>query len=131
MAKKNICVDTDVCIDFLRRKEPGLTLLIKLLEKFDPCITTITAFELYLGHIKMNRKDRIEDFIDQFSILPFNLEAAMISARIQASLDSKGEGIGIPDTLIAGICVAEKVPLLTLNTKHFSKIDELRLINIT
>jgi predicted nucleic acid-binding protein len=79
----------------------------------------------------MNRKDRIEDFIDQFTILPFNLEAAMISARIQASLDRRGEGIGIPDTLIAGICVAEKVPLLTLNTKHFSKIDELRLINIT
>ncbi|MFH1703983.1 MAG: hypothetical protein ABIB41_11290 [Nitrospirota bacterium] len=49
--KKNVCVDTDVCIDFLRRKEPGLTLLIKLLEKFDPCITTITAFELHLGHI--------------------------------------------------------------------------------
>jgi hypothetical protein len=36
MAKKNVCVDTDVCIDFLRRKEPGLTLFIKLLEKFDP-----------------------------------------------------------------------------------------------
>ena len=131
MAKKNVCVDTDVCIDFLRRKEPGLTLLIKLLEKFDPCITTITAFELHLGHIKMNRKDRIEGFIDQFNILPFNLEAAIISARIQALLDSRGEGIGIPDTLIAGICVAEKVPLLTLNAKHFSKIDELRLINIT
>ena len=113
MAKKNVCVDTDVCIDFLRRKEPGLTLLIKLLEKFDPCITTITAFELHLGHIKMNCKDRIEDFIDQFAILPFNLEAAMISARIQASLDRRGEGIGMPDTLIAGICIAEKVPLLT------------------
>jgi len=55
----------------------------------------------------------------------------MISARIQASLDRRGEGIGIPDTLIAGICIAEKVPLLTLNAKHFSKIDELRLINIT
>ena len=73
MAKKNVCVDTDVCIDFLRRKEPGLALLMKLLEKFDPCITTITAFELHLGHIKMNRKDRIEDFIDQFFLLSSSL----------------------------------------------------------
>ena len=131
MAKKPVCVDTDVCVDFLRRKEPGLALLIKLFEKFDPCITSITAFELYLGHIKMTRKDRIEDFITQFTILPFNLEAAIISAKIQDSLDRRGENIGIPDTLIAGICVAENIPLLTLNEKHFSKVDELKLMNIT
>jgi len=131
MAQKPVCIDTDICVDFLRRREPGLALLIKLFEKFDPYITSITAFELYLGHIKMNRKDRIEDFITQFSILPFNLKAALISAKIQASLETKGEGIGIPDTLIAGICVAENVPLLTFNIKHFQKVDGLRLINIT
>jgi tRNA(fMet)-specific endonuclease VapC len=131
MAKKPVCVDTDVCVDFLRRKEPGLALLIKLFERFEPYITSITAFELYLGHIKMTRKDRIEDFITQFSILPFNLEAAIISAKIQASLDRRGDNIGIPDTLIAGICVAENIPLLTLNEKHFSKVDDLELFNRT
>jgi len=131
MAKKPVCVDTDVCVDFLRSKEPGLSLLINLFEKFDPCITSITAFELYLGHIKMNRKDRIEDFITQFSVLHFNLEAAIISAKIQATLEKKGEGIGVPDTLIAGICIAENIPLLTLNEKHFSKVDDLKLFHRT
>jgi tRNA(fMet)-specific endonuclease VapC len=130
MAKTDACIDTDICVDFLRKKAPGFIFLPKLLERYEPCITAITAFELYLGHIKMKRKDRIDDFIAQFTILPFDLQAPVISAQIQASLDKRGEGIGIPDTLIAGICVAKDIPLLTLNTRHFLKVIELKLITI-
>ncbi len=50
-------------------------------------------------------------------------------AEIQDSLDKKGKNIGIPDTLIAGICIAAGIPLLTLNTQHFSRIAALKLIN--
>lgn len=128
MAKGLVCIDTDVCVDLLREKDPGFTLFVKLLERFEPCITAITTFELYLGHIKMKRKDRIGDFIAQFIVLPFDVKAAEISAQIQASLDTKGEGIGVPDTLIAGICIAANIPLLTLNTQHFSRIAGLALI---
>jgi tRNA(fMet)-specific endonuclease VapC len=128
MAKELACIDTDICVDFLRKKEPGFKLLLKLLENYSPCITAITAFELFLGHFKMKRKDRIDDFIDQFVLLPFDRKASEASAIIQASLDKKGKGIGIPDLLIAGICVANSVPLLTLNTKHFSRVAGLKLI---
>lgn len=109
MDKKPACIDTDICVDFLRGKEPGLTALAKLMERSKPCITAITAFELHLGHIKMGRKDNIGGFISQFIILPFDLKASKTSAAIQASLDKRGEGIGIPDTLIAGICIASDV----------------------
>lgn len=128
MAKGLVCIDTDVCVDLLREKDPGFTLFVKLLERFEPCITAITVFELCLGHIKMKRKDRIVDFIAQFIVLPFDVKAAEISAQIQASLDKKGEGIGVPDTLIAGICIAANIPLLTLNTQHFSRVAGLALI---
>jgi tRNA(fMet)-specific endonuclease VapC len=128
MAKKLVCVDTDVCVDFLRKKDPGFGLFIKVLGQYEPCITAITSFELFLGHIKMNRKERIEDFFNQFTILPFDLKASVVSADIQAILDKKGKGIGIPDTLIAGICLSNNIPLLTLNTKHFSRVTGLKFI---
>ena len=128
MAKGLVCIDTDVCVDFLRKKEPGFTLFIKLLERFEPCITAITAFELYLGHIRMKRTEQIVDFITQFTVLPFDIKTAETSARIHAALGKRGENIGIPDTLIAGICVAADIPLLTLNIRHFSRITELALI---
>jgi tRNA(fMet)-specific endonuclease VapC len=131
MAKRLVCIDTDVCIDFLRKREPGFTLFTRSYEKFIPAIAAITAFELYLGHIKMRRKDRINDFIFQFTILPFNLDSAERSANIRASLEERGEAIGIPDILIAGICVSKNIPLLTLNIKHFSRVDGLKLIQPT
>lgn len=130
MAKERVCIDTDVCIDFLRKKSPGFGLFIKLLGQYELCITAITAFELFLGHIKMNRKERMDDFMNQFIILPFDLNASEASARIQSSLDKKGRGIGIPDTLIAGICLSNNVPLLTLNTKHFSRATGLKLVTL-
>lgn len=128
MAKEPLCVDTDICVDFLRKKGPGFNLLVKTFSEFVPCITAITAFELCLGHIKMKRKDSIDGFISQFNILPFDLPASMSAARIQADLNTKGSGIGVPDTLIAGICVANEIPLLTLNTEHFSRVIGLKLI---
>lgn len=127
MAKKPACIDTCICIDFLRNREPGLTLFTRLLHKYTPCITAVTAFELILGHAKMKRKDSIDGFISQFDILPFDLKAATSAANIQAALDNKGAGIGIPDTLIAGICIANSIPLLTLNEKHFSRVAGLEL----
>lgn len=130
MAKERVCIDTDICVDFLRKKERGFSLFIKLLGRYEPCMTAITAFELYLGHIKMNRKERIEDFIDQFAILPFDLKASRVSADIQATLDKKGKGIGIPDTLIAGVCLSNNIPLLTLNIKHFSRVTGLKFVTL-
>jgi len=130
MAKELVCIDTDVCVDFLRKRDPGFNLFVKIIKEFEPCITAITAYELYLGHMKMKRKDRIDDFIDQFAILPFDLKASEVSADIESSLDRKGKGIGIPDTLIAGICISNNIPLLTTNTLHFSRVNGLNLFPI-
>lgn len=130
MGEELVCIDSDVCIDFLRERNPGHDLFVRVIRKYEPGIAAVTAFELYLGHMKMKRKDRIDDFIYQFSILPFDLKAAEISANIESSLERKGKGIGFPDTLIAGICISNGVPLLTLNTKHFSRVTGLELIPI-
>lgn len=128
MAKRYICLDTDICVDFLRKKEPGFSLFLKVFARFEPVITSITAFELYLGNLKMKRKEPLDDFLEQFVVFPFDHKASKTAAKIQASLEKSGEGIGIPDTLIAGICIANHLPLLTLNTRHFSKVTGLEFI---
>ncbi len=128
---KRVCLHRYGCLcRFLRKKDPGFSLFIKILKGYEPCITAITAYELYLGHMKMKRKDRIDDFIYQFIILPFDLKASEASANIESSLDKKGKGIGIPDTLIAGICISNNVPLLTINTMHFSRVNGLSLFPV-
>jgi predicted nucleic acid-binding protein len=44
-----------------------------------------------------------------------------------------GKGLTLPmaDLAIAGICLAMDRPLLTRNTKHFGRIEELRLEPMT
>jgi tRNA(fMet)-specific endonuclease VapC len=36
--------------------------------------------------------------------------------------------ISLSDTLVAGICLAADLPLLTRNVKHFDRVDGLKLI---
>jgi len=130
VGKETACIDTDICIDFLRNREPGKGMFLRAIAEFIPHITSITAFELHLGHIKMKKRENLEDFINQFHMLSFDSKAAKITAKIQAELDEKGTGIGMPDTLIAGICIANTIPLLTNNINHFSRIKSLNLIEL-
>jgi predicted nucleic acid-binding protein len=45
-------------------------------------------------------------------VLPFNCQASEAAANIRATLDKKGSGIGIPDVLVAGICIASSSPII-------------------
>jgi tRNA(fMet)-specific endonuclease VapC len=62
--------------------------------------------------------------------LPFDLDSAKMTATVQNELREKGEEIGLPDTLIAGICIANSIPLLTNNYDHYSRIKNLRLVDL-
>ncbi|APC08657.1 type II toxin-antitoxin system VapC family toxin [Neomoorella thermoacetica] len=47
---------------------------------------------------------------------------ALAAAMIENRLRSGGKVIGVPDTIIAGICLARNLSLFTLNTEHFKRI---------
>ncbi|WP_037327965.1 type II toxin-antitoxin system VapC family toxin [Runella zeae] len=59
------------------------------------------------------------------------LKATRIAAVIQADLRKKGTVIGHTDTLIAGIAIANDLQLITNNTNHFQRINELSIDNWT
>lgn len=131
MGKEPACIDTDLCVDFLRKREPGFSLFLKAIKNFEPTMTAITAFELLLGHIKMGKKKTLDGFFQQFKILSFDYSSSKTAAEIQSELEKRGEGIGLPDTLIAAICVAHKTPIITGNVKHFTRVKKLNLIDLT
>jgi predicted nucleic acid-binding protein len=62
-------------------------------------------------------------------VLPFDLTAARISARLDATLQKAGRRLDVPDLFIAGICVARTIPLLTRNVAHFSRIPQLTILD--
>ena len=65
------------------------------------------------------------NFIQRFTSLPFNDQAAEIYGNIRAKLELQGTPIGPYDLQIAAIAIANNLTLITHNVAEFSRVTEL------
>jgi predicted nucleic acid-binding protein len=100
-------------------------------------ITAITASELLHGcarasdaAIRERRTKFVEDVLQDYAVLPFNLPEAREHAQLWADLEIKGALIGERDLLIASIAKATGHSLATLNRNEFARIPGLTLVEI-
>ena len=127
MAARRTIVDTDIIIDYLRRRERTLELA---LQQFECSITAISWYELNAVSRHSPRQQHLIARIPEIlPVIPFDHRAADYAATIWRQLREIGQSVGISDTLIAGICLANGMPLLTKNVRHFSRIDGLEVIS--
>lgn len=68
-------------------------------------------------------------FLDAVSVLPFDAAAAHVYGQVAAHLVEAGVPIGTMDTLIAAHAVALHATVVTHNTRHFSRVPGLRLVD--
>ena len=120
-----ICVDTDILIEYNRKKEKSDSILYKLSGEYEIAITSVTAYEILRGD------DRSEDafwgsYFASIKVLPFDLGAVAIASTIYRAL--KSNSIDMPDLLIAAVAVHHDLPLATLNKKHFERVSSLKLV---
>jgi predicted nucleic acid-binding protein len=120
-----VIADTDAVLDFLTDTPPFAQALADLLKEGRLAVTAITVFELYAGVRGAKRLKQIEAFCEHVPIYGLDLLAAAYAAKIYTDLKSKGITIGNQDILIAGICLAHSLPLLTGNKAHFGQIEGL------
>ena len=96
-------------------------------------IPAVVLYELEYGIAKSTsprkRQAQLKELCALVEILPFDNEAARLSASIRANLEKKGAPIGPHDILIAGTALANKSTLVTNNTKEFSRVSKLKLDN--
>lgn len=130
VATSKIAVDTDVIIDYLRKKQPGAELLKKAYLKHTIYVTSITVYELLYGVQKSGKTALINRLLRYVTVAPFDEEAARKTAVIHYELASKGVDIGVKDSFIAAICEVHSLPLLTRNVKHFKRIPGLNLVSL-
>jgi tRNA(fMet)-specific endonuclease VapC len=60
-------------------------------------------------------------------VLPFDSLSVTEAVRIYQSLKAVNQLISLPDIFIAATAIANELPLLTLNRKHFERVDHLKL----
>ena len=123
MGLQRIVVDTSVIVDYLRR---GTETLEQGLVKYECAITAVTLYELRAVAVRSERQEQLLGRLSSILlVLPFDAQAATLAAEVWQTLAARGIGIGLPDTLIAGTCLANATPLLTRNPQHFQRVAEL------
>ncbi len=124
-------LDTNICIELIRKKPPRLIQKLMALEVGAVGISSITVAELQYGVSKSRRPEENQQALDQFllplAIVEFDYEAAVSYGRVRADLERAGTPIGALDTLIGAHAQSLGVVLVTNNLKEFTRIPQLRL----
>ncbi len=127
--------DTDTITNIFKPL-PSKSLLskLKLIPRQKQYISTITIYEIVYGAFKSQRKEyhvtRLRELLlPSVQIVIFNTKAAYVCGAIRAKLESIGTPLSLADLQIASIALANDLTLITGNTKHFSRVPELRVKN--
>ena len=132
-------LDTDTC-SYLIKQSP--LSVLKSMDKttqhgHEIIISSITYAELMLGAKRVSEsayKNRLLHKIHELcerlhEICSWDKQAADQYSDLQTDLLNNGTPIGANDTLIAAHALSVQATLVTNNTKHFSKVPDIKLEN--
>jgi len=127
-----VCLDTDFLVALLRGDADARERAEKMdEEEVRKATTPVNAFELFLGAYLSERRDAnltvTRELISNLELLEFDLRSCEKAGSIAAGLRSRGEPIGVRDSMIAGIASSFEETLLTRNIEHFSRVKDLKV----
>lgn len=131
-----IVLDTSVLIAAERRSMDLEDRLEALPEGSPVFITSIVAAELLFGLEKADCEERrarrsayVEGLLARIPVLPLDLGAARLCARIWATLSTAGKLIGPHDTMIAATAIQHGHSVATCNAAHFKRVPGLDVLD--
>ncbi|MCD4844531.1 MAG: PIN domain-containing protein [Methanosarcinales archaeon] len=125
-------MDTDIVIEVLRGNEIVIQKIKNLPIDTIITITGLTVYELYKGTYIMGdrqKEQEVMDFIELVDVLQLNTAVEKKAGEVYANLKKRGEQINDADILIAAIVLKNNGVLITNNTKHFKRIENLKIEN--
>jgi hypothetical protein len=122
MTDHKLLVDTDVLIDFLRKKTRAKNILQEASQGYDLFTSVITLAEIMAG-MRPSEKADTEALIAGLTPLPVTEQIARRSGELHQKKDKKK--FLLADCLIAATALVEGCLLLTFNKKDF-QVDGLQ-----
>ena len=125
-------LDTDICIYWLKGKTTVRDRVNKV-DWVEIAICVITVSELYFGAYNSSQitKNLItaETFVQSLTVLSLNNDVLKKFGQLKAQLRQSGTPVADFDLLIASVALTENLILVTNNTRHYWRIDGLKLDN--
>lgn len=128
MERSGMVVDISIFIEFLRAKDKTKTVLFQIPETDHIYISSVTLYELLIGANTPAKINDIKILTEGLTVLAFNEDVANKAAQIYLQLRQQNKLIEFRDIFIAATCIANGIPVKTLNKKHFERIDGLKLV---
>lgn len=127
-----IVLDTNALIYFFRGQgRVGERLLAA--SPAEVAVAAVSVYELEVGIAKSShpakRRGQLNELLDTIVVLGFDRAAAQAAAKLRAELERRGRPIGPLDTLIAGTALAHRATLVTRNTREFSRVSGLTVVD--
>ncbi len=124
-------LDTNVCINYMRGKNPLVVRHVSAHPPADINLCAVVVAELRYGAEASGNAPtehaKIDAFAAPYISLAFDEVAARVFGEIRHALSSAGKQIGPYDTMIAAIALAHDLTLVTHNTSEFSRVAGLKL----
>ena len=126
-----VLIDTNILISYIRhQKKNEDTIYYKLIENDINCyISSITRYELQIGNLK--DKKIYEILIDNLNEINLSSKIIDKSIDLQRELIRLNKKLEDNDIFIASTAIVHKLPLVTYNTTHFERIEELELFDLS
>ncbi|MEW6238797.1 MAG: type II toxin-antitoxin system VapC family toxin [Candidatus Omnitrophota bacterium] len=91
-------------------------------------ISVITQMELLVGCRNKTELRKTERFLGRFQLIALN-EAMCIAAIDLLRQYRLSHGLSIPDAMIAATALAQNIPFVTKNQRHYRYISGLKLLS--
>ena len=119
--------DTDVLVDYLAGRGGLAGVVAAELEMGTLRTTVVNRFELLAGARTPRQQETVRQLLAAVPALSLDPPAADRAAELRRTLESRGETLGMGDSLIAGIVLAHGETLMTRNRRHFGRVEGLRI----
>lgn len=124
-------LDSDTCIGILRGRTEVLDR--RAAEQDEVVTTWITASELFYGAAKSVQPEAnaalVVQFLNTLPVLMPDLASARLFGEVKARLASDGRIVADADLFIAAIALSHGATLVTMNRKHYERIQGLAIEN--
>jgi len=128
-------LDTNILSELLK-KSPNKNLILRLegIPLASLYTASICVMELKYGALRRGNPadlwSKIEkSILSKVQILNFSYKDAFKAAELLSELYSIGQPIGVEDVMIGAIALSNGLMVVTANTKHFSRITDLKSEN--
>jgi predicted nucleic acid-binding protein len=125
-----LLIDTSIIIEHLRKTDKRRSVLYGISHDIELFVSSVTLFELQAGATDTAKQQDIKSVLYGMGILPIDETVAVEAGKLYRVLKAANNQLEIRDLFIAATALANKIPILTLNRKHFELVKGVHLATI-